>query len=223
MGPVPDGDLFADLGKAMGAINGYRARKYTTSEGTTPDHFYCSVASICFLFEHGTSEFHPPYAGFIPQLYSTNREAFILAAEELCLLPSQRSAREGLPAGLLDDSGQRVLHHAVLRGRVVDAAGRGVAAELVTRKRYDSLLWMFGNGATPGARKTHEEIFEARTATAPDGSFAWHVNPSTRPHVQRDGRTESYELTVLSEAGGTSRRITVGRGDVVDLGDLPVS
>jgi hypothetical protein len=41
--------------------------------------------------------------------------------------------------------------------------------------------------------------------------------------VQRDGRTESYELTVLSEAGGTSRRITVGRGDVVDLGDLPVS
>ena len=223
MGEAPDAALYADLGAAMGAINGYRARKYNTSEGTTPDHFYCSVASISFLFEHGTTAFHPPYAGFIPQLYGSNRDAFILAAEELCLLPSQRSARTGLPAGLLSGTGERILHHAVLRGRVVDADGRGVQAELVTRKRYDSLLWLFGNGTAPAGRKLHEEVFEARTTTDADGWFTWHVNPSTRPHVQRDGGVETYELTVLSDAGGTARRIAVARGDDVNLGELQVS
>ena len=223
MGEAPDAALFEALGKAMATFNGYRARKYNTSEGTTPDHFYGSVAGISFLFEHGASEFHPAYASFIPATYAKNREAFLLATEELALLPAQRSARDGLPAGLTGTAGERRLHHAVLRGRVVDSAGRPVQAELVTRKRYQSPLWLFGDGKAPGGRKLHEEIFEARTATAADGTFAWHVNPSTRPHIQRDGGVESYELTVLAGSAGTARRITVARGDMLDLGDLKVA
>jgi hypothetical protein len=222
MGEAPDADLYADLGAAMAVFNGYRARKYNTSEGTTPDAFYGSVAAISFLFEHGGSQFHPPYPAFIPSTYEKNREAFILAAEELALLPEQRSPRADLPAALTTAEGGRRLHHAVLRGRVVDASGRGVPAELVTRKRYQSPLWLFGDGTAPGGRTEHEEIFEARTTTRPDGTFEWHVNPSTRPHVQRDGQTESYELTVLAAAGGTARRVTVARGDVLDLGDVAV-
>ena len=222
MGEAPDAALFTDLGSAMATFNGYRARKYNTSEGTTPDHFYGSVSGISFLFEHGASEFHPAYASFIPATYAKNREAFLLATEELALLPEQRSPRTDLPAGLTTASGGRRLHHGVLRGRVVDSAGRGVQAELVTRKRYQSPLWLFGDGKAPGGRKVHEEIFEARTVTAPDGTFTWHLNPSTRPHVQLEGRTESYELTVLSPAGGTARRVTLGRGDILDLGDVPV-
>jgi hypothetical protein len=223
MGPAPDAGLYAALGAAMAKFNGYTARKYNTSEGTTPDAFYGAVASISYLFEHGASEFHPAYAGFIPQTYAKNRDAFILATEELAMAPDRRSPRTDLPAALLGSGGSRRLHHAVVRGRVVDAAGRGVAAELVTRKRFDSPLWLFGNGVAPGGRKTHEEIFEARTRTLPDGTFEWHMNPSTRPHVQRDGTTESYELTVLADGAGTARRITLGRGDVLDLGDLTLS
>ena len=223
MGAAPDAGLYAALGAAMAKFNGYTARKYNTSEGTTPDAFYGAVASISFLFEHGASSFHPPYAEFIPQTYAKNRDAFILAAEELGMAPDRRSARTGLPAALLGSDGSRRLHHAIVRGRVVDAAGNGVAAELVTRKRFESPLWLFGNGVAPGGRKTHEEIFEARTRTLPDGTFEWHMNPSTRPHVQREGGTESYELTVLADGAGTARRITVGRGDVLDLGDLPLS
>ena len=222
MGDAPDADLYADLGGAMATFNGYRARKYNTSEGTTPDAFYGAVSSICFLFEHGGTEFHPPYSSYVPATYQSNREAFILAAEELAMLPGLRSPRSGLPDGLTTPLGARKLHHAVLRGRVIDSSGAGVAAELVTRKRFQSLLWLFGNGTAPGGRKEHEEIFEARTRTAPNGNFEWHVNPSTRPHVQRDGGEESYELTVLSAAGGTARRVTAARGDVVDLGDLRV-
>ena len=222
MGEAPDAALYQALGDAMATFNGYRSRKYNTSEGTTPDHFYGSVAAISFLFEHGASEFHPAYASFIPATYAKNRDAFLLAAEELCLLPEQRSARTNLPAGMLSANGDRRLHHAVLRGRVVDSDGNPVEAELITRKRYDSPLWLFGNGSVPGGRRTHEEIFEARTRTAPDGSFVWHVNPSTRPHVQREGGVESYELTVLSDAGGTARRVAVARGDVLDLGDMAV-
>jgi hypothetical protein len=222
MGQAPDAALYAGLGAAMAKFNGYTARKYNTSEGTTPDAFYGAVASIAFLFEHGTTEFHPPYAGYVPQTYAKNRDAFILATEELCMAPDRRSARTGLPAALLGPDGTRRLHHAIVRGRVVDASGRGVAAELVTRKRFESPLWLFGNGVAPGGRKTHEEIFEARTRTRPDGTFEWHVNPSTRPHVQRDGGTESYELTVLAEGTGTARRVTVARGQALDLGDLTV-
>jgi hypothetical protein len=180
------------------------------------------VSSICFLFEHGGSQFHPPYLSFIPSTYAANREAFILASEELCLLPAQRSARSGLPDGLQTAGGGRKLHHALLRGRVVDTDGRPVRAELVTRKRFQSPLWLFGNGIAPGGRKEHEEIFEARIPTRADGTFEWHVNPSTRPHVQRDGGVETYELTVLSEAGGTARRITVSRGQILDLGDVTI-
>ena len=222
MGEAPDAALYADLGAAMAEFNGYRARKYNTSEGTTPDAFYGAVSSICFLFEHGASEFHPPYGAFIPATYAKNRDAFILATEELAMLPEHRSPRDGLPPALVGDAGGRRLHHGVVRGRVVDAQGRGVAAELITRKRFDSPLWLFGDG-TPGGRTQHEEIFEARTVTAGDGTFAWHLNPSTRPHIQREGGQESYELTVLSDAGGTARRITISRGDVLDLGDIVLS
>jgi hypothetical protein len=212
MGDVPDGDLFQALGSAMASYNGYRARKYTTSEGTTPDAFYGAVSSICFLFEHGTSEFHPAYLSYIPVTYSKNRDAFILATEELAMLPELR-ATSSLP---------RTLNHSVLRGRVVNGSGAGVQAELVTRKRFQSPLWLWGDGTAPGGRKEHEEIFEARTRTGPNGKFEWHVNPSTRPHVQRDGGVETYELAVLSPAGGTARTVPVARGEVLELGDIEV-
>ncbi|MGH2709980.1 MAG: M14 family zinc carboxypeptidase [Actinomycetota bacterium] len=222
MGEAPDADLYKDLGDAMADFNGYRARKYNTSEGTTPDALYGAVSCISFLFEHGTSEFHPAYLSYVPATYQSNREAFILITEEMAMLPEHRSPRSGLPDGLTTALGGRKLHHAVLRGRVVNGAGSGVQAELVTRKRFQSPLWLFGDGTAPGGRKEHEEIFEARTRTAPNGTFEWHVNPSTRPHIQRDGGEESYELTVLSPAGGTAREVKAARGDVVELGDLRV-
>jgi hypothetical protein len=222
MGDAPDADLYLDLGRAMAAFNGYHARKYNTSEGTTPDALYGAVSAISFLFEHGGSEFHPTYASYIPATYQANREAFILLTEEMGMLPQHRSARTDLPEGLTTALGARKLHHAVIRGRVVSGSGSGVQAELVTRKRFQSPLWLFGDGTAPGGRKEHEEIFEARTRTAPNGTFEWHVNPSTRPHVQRDGGEESYELAVISPAGGTVREIVVARGDVLDLGNIGV-
>lgn len=200
MGEAPDADLFSTLAEEMGAINGYNARKFNTSEGTTPDHFYGSTSTLCFLFEN-TSSFHPDYASTIPALYATNRDAFLLLAE-----------RTGVEAS----------HHGLITGRVVDANGNGVHATLTSRKRYQSPLWLFGDGNAPGGRTHHEEVFEASITTAADGTFTWHVNPSTRPHVQLAGQTESFELAVSTGPAGTVRHVTLGRGDVVDLGDLTV-
>ncbi|WP_108665611.1 M14 family zinc carboxypeptidase [Euzebya rosea] len=200
MGEAPDADTFLALAEAMSAINGYRARKFNTSEGTTPDHFYGSTSTLCFLFENASS-FHPDYASTVPALYATNRDAFLLLAERTCV-----------------DSDL----HAVVAGRIVDADGNGVQATLTTRKRYGSPLWLFGDGNAPGGRTTHEEVFEASMATAADGTFEWHVNPSTRPHVQQAGATESVELAVSSAAGGTVRHLVLGRGEHLDLGDLQV-
>jgi hypothetical protein len=220
MGEAPDAATYQALGEALGAINGYRARKYGTSEGTTPDHFYGSTATLCVLFENASS-FHPDYPSTIPALYAVNRDAFLLLAEELCLEPELRAPAEVGPALTAPDGG-RVRHHAVITGQVVDADGVGVPATLTTRKRYQSPLWLLGDGNAPGGRRVHEEVAEASISTAADGTFTWLVNPSTRPHVQQAGGTESYELAVSSAAGGTVRHLTLARGDVLDLGRLPV-
>jgi hypothetical protein len=58
--------------------------------------------------------------------------------------------------------------------------------------------------------------------TAPDGTFAWHVNPSTRPFKTCLGETEAYEFTAKANGAGVSRELVVRRGEVVDLGDLVV-
>lgn len=201
MGAAPDAALFQQLASAAAALNGYRARKYNTSEGTTPDHLYGSTSTLAYLFEHGTTSFHPPYASTIPAMYQANRGAFYLLARRLCLDTDT---------------------HAVVTGRVVDTAGRGVTATLTIRKRYQSLLWLFGNGNAPGGRTQHEEVFEAAITTAPDGTFTWHVNPSTRPHIQKAGETEAWELAVSTAEAGTVRRLTVARGERLDMGDIPI-
>ncbi len=201
MGEAPDADLYAAIGAQAAALNGYRARKYNTSEGTTADHFYGSTSTLCYLFEHGRQGFHPDYVSTIPAMYAANRDAFLLLAERLCIDTDT---------------------HCVLTGRVVDAAGEGVQATLTTRRRYQSPLWLFGDGSTPGGRTVEEEVFEASITTSADGTFTWHLNPSTRPHVLLEGRTESWELAVSTGQAGTVRHLTLDRGTRLDLGDLPV-
>ena len=49
-----------------------------------------------------------------------------------------------------------------------------------------------------------------------NGSWTWHVNPSTRPHVGADGGTETWTLT----CGEQSLPVEVDRGQAVDVGAL---
>jgi hypothetical protein len=109
----PDEGLLKALGDAMAEHNGYKSQKgiqlYPTT-GTMSDWAYGSVGALGYTFEHGT-EFHPPYAGYMPDKYASNRRPFLMLAE---------AAAD--PA-----------HHAVIKGRAT-RGGRGVEEAVIVRK-----------------------------------------------------------------------------------------
>ena len=110
----PDEPLLRSLGDAMAEHNGYTSQKgidlYPTT-GTMSDWAYAVSGALGYTFEHGPDNFHPPYAGFVPDTYQRNREPFLMLAE---------AAAD--PA-----------HHSVIRGRTT-RGGRGVEEAVIVRK-----------------------------------------------------------------------------------------
>jgi hypothetical protein len=178
----PDEAILKSLGDQMGAITKYKSQKglslYATT-GTTDDWAYAATGSLGYTFEHGTA-FHPSYGSTIPSMYNTNRPAFLLLAEAA-----------GNPA-----------YHSVLRGRAVGPDGQPVTAELALDKEFDTRLWKSGDGNNPTGQKTIHETIHDESATGPDGTFEWHLNPSTRPTEIDAGRTESYRVTITGGERG---------------------
>jgi hypothetical protein len=55
-----------------------------------------------------------------------------------------------------------------------------------------------------------------------DGSFVWHVNPSTRPVVKKG--KESYRFAVMLQCNyGFVKNLVIDRGDVLDLGRIRIT
>ncbi|MFT5222674.1 MAG: hypothetical protein ACI867_000979 [Glaciecola sp.] len=229
---APDNDLLEGLGRAMAEYNGYKPQKsiqlYVTT-GTASDYFYAAVGSISYTFEHAGSSFHPPYPETVPAMYAKNRDAMMLLAEECCIVPAKRTTKREVPAELTFWVGKDDLRHAVVKGRIVDAAGKGQGgAELTCFKRYRTKLWQKGDGDNLLNLDAWEEVFEANMVAAVDGTFEWHMNPSTQPEREFDGEVEYFDLfvTVPSSDGtaakGAARRLHVVRGAVQDVGKLVV-
>jgi hypothetical protein len=222
-----DNDLMEGLGRAMATHNGYTPQKsiqlYVTT-GTCSDYAYGVFGSIGYTFEHAGSTFHPPYATTVPAMYAKNRPSLIMLAEEMCLPPELRPAGRELPEVLGDfNYNPSGLNHSIIRGQLVDAAGNGVAGTVTLRKRFETLLWKDGNSTNPAKQRSLEEIIETTMETQPDGTFVYHVNPSTRPFLQFEGLTESYELAAKGGGRGSVRDVVAERGKVVDLGKLTLS
>ena len=225
---APDNDLLEGFGRAMAVYNGYRPQKsidlYVTT-GTTSDYAYGVLGSIGYTFEHAGSSFHPPYATTVPAMYEKNREAFILLNLLACLAPEQRPALGLEPDAQLELDDVRFtgqLTHGIISGQAVDRRGKPVAATLTITKTFDTLLWSSGEGNPLGQRAFRERL-DMRMTAGPDGRFAWHLNPSTRPIVAAAGGTEQYLLTVTGPGGvGVSRRLVLRRGERLDLGKVVV-
>lgn len=226
--------LLGGLGRACAHYNGYRPQKsidlYETT-GTTSDYAYGVFGSIGYTFEHAGSSFHPPFGATVPQMYDNNREALILLCEEMCLLPALRPASRPLPGVLVEgkDAGAAAtpfvygtFNHAVLRGRLVDAAGAGLKGTVTLRKNFETLLWRNGDGDNPTGQASVTEHIETSMDTEDDGSFVYHVNPSTRPYLAFQGQTEVYELQAVAADGVTAFTTSqlVKRGEDVDLGPV---
>lgn len=194
---APDEGRLRRLGDAMAeAMGGYTSQKgiglYATT-GTTDDWSYAVTGGLGYTFEHETS-FHPPYADSVGVNWKGVMEAFVLGAE---------AAAD--PA-----------HHAVIKGRLVDPEGNPLAGTIRLSKSFRTPLWE-GN---PSGKESISERISVKFRTEGDGTFELHVNPSTRPIVADRKGEERYGLGFIGGKWTQAVRIAVGRGDVIDLGDV---
>ena len=194
----PDDELLKTLGDQCGVITGYRSQKsiqlYITT-GTTVDYAYGSFGTLAYTFEHSGSGFHPAYASAVPQMYAKCRPAFLLLAEAA-------AKREW---------------HGVITGRAVDGSGQPIAgAEIKLRKEFQTPLW-------PNAGAPYPEVIDTSMVTEADGTFEYHTNPSTRPHIAFEGGTEAFTLSASAGYGTKSLDVVVARGQTVNLGDIQLS
>jgi hypothetical protein len=228
-----DDPIHVGLGRAAAAYNDYEPKRsiflYATT-GTTMDYGYGQCRAISYTFEHAGSSFHPSYPSTVPAMYAKNRDAFLLMAEQAAMMPADRPDYDMVgqdPRGLaaqaeimaeLNTMGR--LNHAVLTGRILTGGGK---ATLRITQSSQTPLW--DNGQNPINKVSVPESLQYEMETDEDGSFTWHLSPSTHPHLEEidaDLR-EAYQLTVMVGNRGAFRSIVVERGVVTELGEISVS
>ncbi|MBA3329038.1 MAG: hypothetical protein H0T43_12125, partial [Solirubrobacterales bacterium] len=180
-GTTPDEPIYKALGDAMGQATAYNSQYghelYDTT-GTTEDWSYFQTGGLGYTFEIGPHEFHPPYEQVIneyegraptpvdaigrPQKQGGNREAYLLAMESTA--DTER--------------------HSVLTGR----GSPGARLEISRSAMHLTSPVIAEDGRTGDPLTLSETAGSALTVPA-DGTFSWHVNPSTRPYAQKDRST----------------------------------
>jgi hypothetical protein len=165
------------LGASMTAHNGYSNDPgfglYDTT-GTTEDWSFWSTGGFAFTFEIGGTDFHPAYATGVE-------------AEYLGLAPAAGAGKGGNREAyyaMLEATADTALH-SVIEG----AAPAGSTLRLSkTFQTATSPVWQDDFGATIGDPILFTDTLSSELR--PSGpTFAWHVNPSTRPLVAgRHGR-----------------------------------
>lgn len=194
-GKAPDDALLVRIGNRIARALDHDNRPtvgYPTT-GTTDDWAYAAIGALGFTIEHGRLGFHPPYSQSVQADFEKVMEGFTIMAE------ATADPR----------------YHSVLSGKVT-AAGRPAKARLVLTKTFKTPL----SPGNPTGKDSVTEKVRLALITRPDGSFTWHINPSTRPYVGANGKIEAYRLTVT--AGGRSKtlRLVIERGERLDIGTI---
>jgi murein tripeptide amidase MpaA len=185
--PFDEDGYYKPLGDAMAAQNGYASQYgyelYDTT-GTTEDWTYAATGGLGFTFEIGKGEgvsltgagFHPFYPVGVPAEYfgkgpwalKGNRSAYFLALEFAA----------------------DTANHSLIEGTAKPGTELRLTKtfETITSPRPE-------NGGQPIALT---DSLTDTLAVGGDGTFSWHVNPSTRPMVAKgvpgrevDGRPQS--------------------------------
>ena len=220
-GLAPDEARMKAIGDAIGHAAGYTSQfgyqLYDTA-GTTEDDSYAATGGYGYTVEMGPPDgnFHMPYAtGVIAEWTGQNPHA---------------SGRGGLREGMLlaADAAATASDHAILRGSA--PAGKVLRLKRTFQTRTSPYcekgIEPVVNIGLPRICLTGEkppividDVLDATTTVPATGSYAWHVNQSTRPSVGAAGGTEGYALT-CEDAGGAvleQRTLTIARGQDVTL------
>ena len=165
------------LGAAMTAHNGYSNDPgfglYDTT-GTTEDWSFWSTGGFAFTFEIGPSEFHPPYATGVE-------------AEYLGLPPAAGAGKGGNREAYYEmlKATADTAYHSVIEGAAPVGSTLRISKSFQTST---SPVWQDDFGTVIGDPIQFPDTLSSELkVTSP--TFAWHVNPSTRPVVAgRHGR-----------------------------------
>lgn len=161
-GSTPDETLYKALGDAMAAQNGYvsqHAYELYDTTGTTEDWSYYATGGLGYTFEIGPSHFHPPFEETVAEYAGTTEAAGEGGGNREAYFLAQENTADASA-------------HAVLSGR----APRDATLRL--RKTF----------TTPSSQQGVDvrDMLNTTLAVPDDGTFEWHVNPSTRPLVVRE-------------------------------------
>ena len=99
-------------------------------------------------------------------------------------------------------------YHSVVRGKVASGL-----AKLTLTKTFATPL----SPGNPTGEETVTEKLKMNLTTARDGSFEWHLSPSSRPY---EDRAESYTLKIASGRKTKTVKIFLKRGQALDLGNI---
>jgi hypothetical protein len=169
-GPSPDEAAYKALSDAMAANNGYASipgyQLYDTT-GTTEDWSYPATGGFGFTFEIGPDEFHPPYPEMIAEYEGAgqyagkgNRGAYTLIAQHTI----------------------EAKNHSVFEGR----AAPGTVLKLAKDFQSETSEVVLDTAGKTGPPVKFEDHLRSQMTVDSTGQFVWHVNPSTRPAVQKD-------------------------------------
>ncbi|MGH3434174.1 MAG: M14 family zinc carboxypeptidase, partial [Thermocrispum sp.] len=165
---TPDEGIYKALGDKMAAQNGYTSQysyQLYDTTGTTEDWSYHATGGLGFTFEIGPSEFHPAYERLADFYYGAGEHA-------------GKGNREAWLIAL--ESTANAARHSVIEGS--GPAG----ATLRLHKTFQ----------TPNHDgSTFTDTLDTTMTVPPSGSYAWHTNPSTRPLIGKEGKTETWKLT----------------------------
>ncbi len=173
-GPPPDEAIYADLGARMAAQNGYTNQPsyalYDTT-GTTEDWSYYATGGLGYTFEIGPETFHPAYEKTIAEYEGAgatagkgNRGAYLQAMQNAADFSK----------------------HSRLTGRAPAGAKLSLSKEFVTETspvEPAQLDVIDGQPSPAGPKQTFVDRLETDLTVPAGGSFAWSINPSTRPAV----------------------------------------
>lgn len=101
-------------------------------------------------------------------------------------------------------------YHSVIKGRVA-----GGKARLTLTKAFKTPL----SPGNPAGKKAVAEKINMHLTTDRDGSFAWHLSPSSRPYEKK---AEAFTLKITSGGKTESMSVFVDRGEVRNVGTIRI-
>ena len=220
-GIAPDEAGLKALGDAMGTAAGYTSQfgyqLYDTA-GTTEDDSYAATGGYGYTIEMGPpdGDFHMPYqTGVVDEWTGNNahsqnhgglKEALLLAATAAADNATHAIVQGKAPAGnvLRLRKSFQTMTSAYCKTGIEPVVNIGLPAICLTGQKPPIAI---------------DDTLDSTTTVPATGTYAWHIDPSTRPFVAKTGQKEAYTLTCEQPEGTVVERLSlvIDRGQTANL------